>query len=451
MKRHISSIVACLAVLAFTFATFAAPIELRLKDGTRWRGEVSDVVKVKFLEGGVPTEFQGKILEDAKLYLTIEGKELGKTTKKIIFKSDITAMTTVEQAGAEDSGDGSPASSPKPGTSAPASSTETAKDEGKDASDKSAKKQADKPGVFVLPMKGMVGKEVRTKEIVQIGKEADKYGDGQIIVLLLDTPGGAVVEMEKMHAALADVKKRHRLVAWIQKAISAGCATAIHCDEIYFMTEGTAGSMTAFAGTQSWQGEELERWLRVAGDWAELGGRNRWIAESMIHAPILLSYDKDPVTGKVTFHNDLSGEFILSREDENLTFTSSVAVHCGFADGIADTTEDLAKLLDLPEWHEINSYGRDIAKDWAEICERADKELPKLARQYEYKGTGSGDPFVVIGTRIRILEELIRWAERAPEPYRLTGLPPKGQLERDIAGLRKQISDMRRNQRNRGG
>jgi hypothetical protein len=68
----------------------------------------------------------------------------------------------------------------------------------------------------------------------------------------------------------------------------------MHCDEIYFMTEGTAGAMTAFnsATGQAWKDEELEEWMRRAGEWMEQGGRSRYIAEAMIHAPSLLSYDK---------------------------------------------------------------------------------------------------------------------------------------------------------------
>ena len=104
---------------------------------------------------------------------------------------------------------------------------------------------ANQPGVFVLPLKNTVGTYIRHEEMEAIAEEADKYGPGQIIVLILDTPGGSVTETEKIHEVLMKIKKRHRLVAWIKEAISAGCAIALHCDEIYFMKEGSAGAMTA--------------------------------------------------------------------------------------------------------------------------------------------------------------------------------------------------------------
>ncbi|MHC4420357.1 MAG: Clp protease/crotonase-like domain-containing protein, partial [Planctomycetota bacterium] len=299
-------------------------------------------------------------------------------------------------------------------------------------------------GVFVLPLKKMVGLEFRHEEMEELAKEADKYGDGQIIVLLIDSGGGSVVEMEKIHETLSEIKQRHRLVAWIKQAISAACSTAMHCDEIYFMTEGTAGAMTAFnsATGQAWKGEELKEWMRRAGDWMEQGGRSRYIAEAMIHSPRLLSYDKDPDTGEVTFYNDLSGEVVLSDDGKNLVFNASLALDCGFSDGTADTEEHLAALLDLPAWHEKSDYGRKISEDWCELVEKGREECARLRARLGYLGTGSGDPVVIIGKRIQIFEQMIRWQEKVPN-MGCSGTSTE-QLKREIKELRKQLSDMKK-------
>jgi ClpP class serine protease len=291
----------------------------------------------------------------------------------------------------------------------------------------------------------MVGLEFRHEEMEKIAEEADKHGPGQIIVLLIESGGGAVTEMEQIHETLLEIKKRHRLVAWIQEAISAACATAIHCDEIYFMTEGTAGSMTAFAGGQSWQGAQLQKWLNTAGEWMELGGRSPYIGEAMIDDDKLLSYDKDGKTGKVTWYNDLSGEFILSRMDENLTFNSSNALHCGFADGIADTEPQLAKLLDLPKWYEVSDYGREIHEDWMSTVKRAQEDLPRLADELQYKNQSSGDPVKILGTQINIMKQIVQWWDRAPNVCEMSGIPPKEFLERQIAEMRRELARMKKN------
>jgi hypothetical protein len=235
--------------------------------------------------------------------------------------------------------------------------------------------------------------------------------------------------METIHKTLSDIKQRHRLVAWIKQAISAACATAMHCDEIYFMTEGTAGAMTAFnsATGQAWKDKELEEWMRRAGEWMEQGGRSRYIAEAMIHAPSLLSYDKDPDTGEVTFYNDLSGEVVLSDAEHNLVFNASLARECGFSDGTADTEEQLAKLMDLPAWHEKTDYGRVISERWLDTVETAQSACRRLNARLTYLGTGSGSQVEIIGKRIQIFEEMIKWQDRAPNAVRGM-VPPKEQL-----------------------
>jgi hypothetical protein len=203
--------------------------------------------------------------------------------------------------------------------------------------------------------------------------------------------------------------------------------------------------MTAFnsATGQAWKDEELEEWMRRAGDWMEQGGRSRYIAEAMIHAPRLLSYDKDPDTGEVTFRPDLSGEVVLSKADQNLVFNASLALDCGFSDGTADTEEELAQLMDLPAWNEKTDYGRVISEKWVDTVETAQSECRRLNARLNYLGTGSGNPIEIIGKRIQIFEEMIKWQERAPNAVRGM-VPSKEYLEREIKNLRKQLSDMKK-------
>jgi hypothetical protein len=291
-------------------------------------------------------------------------------------------------------------------------------------------------------MDGGVGQTFRHEEIEMVGKEADKYGNGQIIILVINSNGGSAYESQLIGQTIADIKKRHRVIAWIHKAISAGCQTAMCCDEIYFMTEGTAGSVTTWDGRgTSIKGEELEKSMEALAQIAESAGHNKYIAYAMKTNNAMVSYDKDPKTGKVTFYPDLSGEFHLSDSNSNLCFTSSNALHCGFSDGTADTEEDLAKLLNLPKWCEVSDYGRKIAKQWQRTFEQAEAEVPLLMQRYNYRGTGSGDAIEVISTRINIIQELLKWAKRCPAaaPF------DQSQMERELAELRKQLSDMKRN------
>jgi membrane-bound ClpP family serine protease len=430
MRYRLRNTLVASLFLSIAAVALAGPtVELRLKDGTRWRGELLDYVELTVNQNGVDVPVSGRLLRIADWFITVEMDYAGEVRTKTIFRNDILKIKTVGSGDRDGSMDMSRSRA-----------TDT-----RDAEDAVDVIDPNQPGVIVLPLKKMVGVEFRHQEMEKVAEEADKYGPGQIIVLLIDSGGGSVVEMEKIHRTLSDIKRRHRLVAWIKQAISAACATAMHCDEIYFMTEGTAGAMTAFnSGTgQAWKDEQLEEWMRRAGDWMEQGGRSRYIAEAMIHAPMLLSYDKDPDTGDVTFHPDLSGEVVLSNDVQNLVFNASVALDCQFSDGTADTEEQLAKLLDLPAWHEKSEYGRKISEEWVELVKKAQDECRRLNAQLSYLGTGSGDQVEIIGKRIKIFEKMIKWQDRAPNAV-LGRVPPKDQLKREIKELRRQLANMKK-------
>lgn len=435
MKQALRTFLAGILLLTIATATYAGDaVEIRLQDGTRWTGELRDKVELTYRQRGVEIHAVGTLTRVTDYFITIDTNVAGEVHGKTIFKADIVKLASIGHS-KDGGGSGAVMDMKHAGGAGPAAGKGDAK-----AAHKG-------PGVFVLPLKGQVGLEFRHDEIEKVAEEADKYGRGQIIVLIIDSGGGSVVELEKIHDTLTEIKKRHRLVAWIKQAISAACATAMHCDEIYFMTNGTAGAMTAFNGAtgQAWTGEELEKWEKNAGDWMEAAGRSRYIAEAMIHNPNQLSYDKDPVTGKVTFYNDLSGEHILSRSGENLVFTASTALDCGFSDGTADNEQELAKLLDLDEWYETSDYGRRIAADWEKTVETAKEELPLLQQRLQYAGTGSGDQVEILGNRIKIYEKFVRWKDRCPPCT--AGLPSKEDLERDIAAMRKDLADMKRRRR----
>jgi len=324
------------------------------------------------------------------------------------------------------------------GKAAPAGSTEVA-----------AESSANEPRILLLPLTGMVGVEFRHEEFEKVAERAaeieNETGVAPIIVLEIESGGGIVREMHQIHETLTDLKKRHRVVAWIKEAISAACATAIHCDEIYYRTEGNAGAMTMWAGGVSVKGPALQEWLNRASRWAEIGGHDPAIVRAMIHAPELCSYDVDRETGEVTVYDDLSGEYVLSREDQNLSLTSSTAVHCGFADGIADTREQLAELLNLESWNE-DFYARELHEDWIATIERGRKDIPKIIGRMQLVEQSNLEPIAKIGRQIDLLKKLVMWWDLAPNllTYELP-VPPKEVLERQIRQLQKQASDLRRN------
>lgn len=434
MNRTTSALLSLLLVLATAGGAWAQSVQIRLEDGSRWRGEVSEQVEVTYLQQRVDVTIQGELITVADLYIVVEGDVAGQVRKTTIFRDDIKKMRTL--GGTDEGGAAASGRSSKSRQSA----RETASDGDDDADF----------GVFYLPMDGGVGDTFRHDEIDMIGEEADKYGPGQIIILHINSNGGLVYESELITESIWELKKRHRVVAWVKKAISAGCSTAMVCDEIYFMSVGTAGSVTTISGSQHVPEAEAQPGIDYLVKIAREAGYSEHIARSMKLKKYMCSYDKDKETGEVTWYDDLSGEHKLSSDEQNLCFNARTAVHCGFAKGIADSEEELAHLLDLPEWREKSTYGREIAKEWQDTVERCKHDVTMLLQRRAYKGT-AGDAQERLGTLISINNKIIRWVNRCPLVcYMEFGLQSAEPLERENEQLRKQLADLRRSQRGGG-
>jgi hypothetical protein len=92
----------------------------------------------------------------------------------------------------------------------------------------------------------------------------------------------------------------------------------------------------------------------------------------------------------------------------------------------------------------VNDYGTKLQADLMKTIEQAKEEVPLLAQRYGM--VRGGTAVETIGKRIAILEQLIRWWDRCPfvtQQY----APPKENLEREIGEMRKQLADMKRQNR----
>jgi hypothetical protein len=142
-------------------------------------------------------------------------------------------------------------------------------------------------------------------------------------------------------------------VAWVREAISAAAVSAMVCDEIYFRRDGVLGAAMVIGGGDSPYGGALEKFREELGAAIEKNGRPRAVFEAMVLAKPVLTYTKDPATGKVTFHGRRTGapgEVVLSDEKDTLAFNAGNSLDCGFSKGTADTGAELAPLLGLKEW-----------------------------------------------------------------------------------------------------
>lgn len=426
-------IAACIvSAIALTVAPSAPAADIKISDGTVVKVDAGNSVRVLLTASASasavnPTKpaaapsasvVEGKILRvnaDDKS-ITVTAIVAGKPTDRVIKWSSIKSISIIGSSAAADSKTGTAIAAAPPA----------------------------KRTIFIMPWEGTVGEGARHDEIEAIGKEADKIGPHQIIILEVISPGGLVTEGDEIDATLMDLKKRHRVIAWIKEAISAAAFTSLHCDEIYFQRVGTLGAITMFAGTKSIEGAELDAWQKKVGDVTEVGGRNRWVGEAMVTNAPLLSYDRDE-NGNIKWYNTLEGKYPLSDAIQNLTLNADIAMHCKFADGIANNPDELIALLHLnKEDVVISPVGYKIHKDWQALLEDCKEQKPKIIR--DAMNPAGSDNVAQIGSQIKAIKQLILWWDKCAPCMQLDGpqVPPKEELEKQLKQLRKQLGEIQK-------
>ncbi len=430
--RLITTILASALISTSVVARTGDAVRIPLANGTTWRGETERIVDVTYRRGPVEMTATGRLLKVEDRYLVVT-TNLGDLT---IILSDVVAVAdaSMDEATLKDRERDTRAPRRSGSTSQPSSVAGSAFD-------------PDAPGVLLLPLSGEVGIEFRAEEIEAFTEEVDRFGPGQLVVLHIDSPGGLLAEVEGIHSAVATLRQNHRVVAWVEQALSAACAVAVMCDEVYFMQEGTIGAATATVGGSAAPQPILDRWRDLMGDWMEESGRPRVIANAMVERENVLSYSRDAETGETRWFGDGAGTWVLSGEGENLTLNASVAVHSGFAQGIADTPEEFAALLDLPRWNEKSDYGRQLHASWHRTIDRAKKEIPKLGPRIGIVSS-SNDRIRNLTQTIKVQKQALRWWKTVPE-IAVQFLPSEQTIEAGMENNQFTLAQLREAQRDR--
>ena len=449
---------------AFAMPQSGKQQQVKLIKGTWW-GSVGDRVEVVVKDQLATRTMTGTVtkIDSDKGILTMDVEVDGKKSTRPIFTSSIVSIKPAGGAAAPATVGAAPQSTSAAATAAdgkpaPSTAVPTGKPSGKvDAQgyqlDENGYRIAPQKGVFVLPFVGGVGATARAHEIEQMGKEADKWGPNQIIILDIDSPGGLVTEIFKIVEAIKSVRERHRMVAWVKEAISAAAVTSMQFDEIYFRTMGADGAAMMISGSDSVYGESLDKFRDEIGATVEKNGRPRCVFLAMVLAKDVLTYTKDPVTGKPTFHDkitELPGEIVLSDEKNNLVFNASNALDSGFSQGTADTGAELAPLLGLKEWYEISDYGVKTAAAWKKLYEACDKDF-KLQQQL-INIPQAGGAVEQITAKIQIFEKILAWNKKC-KPCIEGQIGEQGVqgIEKELKDLRKQLVELRKREKSSDG
>jgi hypothetical protein len=307
-----------------------------LKDGQTYEGEIvreqGGYVWIKTTVGGVPTE---KMFRPSDIANVVRDAAQPPASSETPAAETVATPGPIEKTAVEDEVEVTPA---RPGV--PRGAVLTLGDE----------HNGDMVGVYMVA-------NVLERAIPVLEKEIGTDGSG-VVVLFIHSGGGYGSEVQ----LIADVihneyKKRWRTVAWIETAISAAAMSAHAIEEIYFTSHGNYGACTGFYGSfdRPVEGYELEQALFQMEKLSARGGYNPLIMRAMqVQQPLSATIDEN---GEVNWYPDLSGEIIVNRAGEILTFNEKSAKEVKFSRGTADTLEDLAKLMG---YQEIDWVGKQV-------------------------------------------------------------------------------------------
>lgn len=421
IRSPLAALTLALAAMAFVLpATVFAADKITLKDGT-------------VLEGRIEREGDGFV------YLLVKIGSI--ENRRLILREDIRSIERESERA-----DAAPAPETRP-----ADRRAPRRTPGQDAIPDGAVRVA-----FITlgeqPDKDMVGPFMNADALERSIEILNKLPDGQrpqIVVLHINSGGGALIEIQKLSDVIQDkIKPKYQVVAWIESAISAAAMTAYTVEDIYFMSKGNFGAATGFFmqgnRAQAVEGRELEEVIFMMERIAARGGHPPIVMRAM-QVEQELSADIDE-NGVVTWRPDLDGQYIVNPKGRILTFNSQDAMRYKFAKGVADTKDQLMRLIvGDTEWVEVGQEAEAYQREFRDNVFAAQVEIGALQARMNLEIQAAQSARTQeernrhIGAARRHLSQVRSWVRRAPSLEVYFGLTPERLREID-----EQLRDMAR-------
>ncbi|MCI0363249.1 MAG: hypothetical protein L0Y44_02025 [Phycisphaerales bacterium] len=226
------------------------------------------------------------------------------------------------------------------------------------------------PAYCALPIIGTIGKIPNGGQYVcakAFARSLDqaRAAKAEYIVLVIDSQGGAVAEMEEIIAAIRkanDVK----FIAYVHEALSAAAVIAMACPSIYMAPDSRIGAAVPYHlapdGTPQNIDEKMQSAIRAAFRSAtELGGHDPLLMRGMMEPEIVLALASEPNSGGAPMVVEASPaapapppEKIIKPVGRILTLTGSESVSCGLAAAVCDSIDLVGSKLGHESWHEAD-------------------------------------------------------------------------------------------------
>jgi membrane-bound ClpP family serine protease len=396
----VSLLAACLMLAAAASSALALD-RVTLKSGKVVQGEIT-----KEGDGFV---FIDVMIGKLKHQEILTSDQISKIEHDIDAKADSTAATTATPV------------APKGG---PAPAEPAAPAEGEEE-DEAASTDDGATRVCFVSLEDTVGTHING-DALHHSMELVEDEKPDIVVLVINSGGGAVAETMPLSDVIhGEMKKKYRVVGWIQSAISGASMTIFNCEELYMMREGHVGGTVAFipggggGGNKALEGEELERVLKLGELISRRGKYNPLIMRAMqVFGELSADIDEN---GNVTWYEGTKGKHLVNPDDRILTLNSVDALKFGVSKGTADTKDELMRLMGVKEWKEVgqkaDEYQREFRAHVSKFAALSNKLMAEFQLAMSRVGNGSGDEKqrnLYIGKAKQKLEELRAAVKRAP-------------------------------------
>ncbi len=244
------------------------------------------------------------------------------------------------------------------------------------------------PTYCILPVIGVIGQggggqaQITADAFIQ-GLDEALAARPDYIVLVIDSPGGRLDDLDRIIDAIAEARRRNRgqeFVAFVHDAQSAAAVIAMACPKVFMAGGSSIGAAVPFQfGPDGTPQNIREKWLSAirAGfrSAARLGGHSPLLVRGMSETGIELSVVQRggaPVVVEVPGDGE-SGE-LIKRKGEILTLTASEALACGLSDGDADSLAHVREQLGLASWSRVSTDA------WEHVMDRSRSEQQQALR-----------------------------------------------------------------------
>ena len=193
--------------------------------------------------------------------------------------------------------------------------------------------QEKKTIVFVGEIKQNI--DPRTNRYTKLFLEKAKEKDVDIIIIEMDTYGGAVNDADDIRTMILDYDKP--IYVWINKdAASAGALISIACDSIYMSSGASIGAATVVTPDGAAAPDKYQSYMRsIMRSTAEAKNRDPKIAEAMVDEDIQVDS--------------------ISQEGKVITFSTIEAIENGFCEAELNSIEEILKRNNI-ENYKVERY-----------------------------------------------------------------------------------------------